>query len=157
MRLGNYGSYSQNFDSATKRKTMKAKTGGQGVKPKIDSWNASAKPVSARGTMKRHNFSKTSTLKSELSASNTFEALPREDPSVLTEKMPFFEMLKEFNKQQDHIIKSLKIYNKDASKNKYQLKNTMTKLDENLELRRKYLETKEIEQSLRYEDINFCS
>lgn len=146
MRLGNYGSYSQNLDSGSKRKTMKAKTGAQGIKPKIDSWNNSTKPASARGTLKRHNFSKTSMLKNELSAANTFEALPKEDPSGLTEQMPFFEMLKEFNKQQDHIIKSMKIYNKEASKNKYQLKNTMKKLDENKILRQKYFENKENEQ-----------
>ena len=44
---------------------------------------------------------------------------------VIMEQMPFFEMLKEFNKQQDYIIESIKIYNKDASKNKFQLKNTL--------------------------------
>mmetsp|Transcript_37227 Transcript_37227/g.42754 ORF Transcript_37227/g.42754 Transcript_37227/m.42754 type:complete len:97 (-) Transcript_37227:445-735(-) len=62
---------------------------------------------------------------------------------MLMEQMPFFEMLKEFNKQQDVIIESMKVYNKNASKNKLQLRNTLKKLEENKSLRIKYLENKE--------------
>lgn len=66
---------------------------------------------------------------------------------MLMEQMPFFEMLKEFNKQQDVIIESMKVYNKNASKNKLQLRNTLKKLEENKSLRIKYLENKENEHN----------
>lgn len=46
---------------------------------------------------------------------------------MIMEQMPFFEMLKEFNKQQDYIIESMQVYNKDASKNKFQLKTNTSK------------------------------
>ena len=121
-----------------------------GVQAKVNTWGNSARPVSDRNLKSKHNFSKGTARKSEFNSTQTFESVKS---SEALEPVPFFEMLKEFNKHQDHIIDSMRIYNKDASKNKHQLRNTLRKLEENKKLREKYFENKENEHNYELSEL----
>lgn len=110
------------IDSRLQAKGKQSKNNILNAKSKVDTWGKTARPTTERGIKQKHNFSKTSGLNSEVSSNHNPESSKHIEGYVSLEPLPFYDMLKEFNKHQDEVIQSIKIYNKDSSKNKYQLK-----------------------------------
>ena len=99
-----------------------------------------------------NDLNKTTVLNNRYSYANLKEN-KEEKVEAVFKKMPFHEMLKEFNSKQDYIMSCMKSYMKEASRNKFQLKNTLKKLEEGRVLREKYHNTLIVQHNSETADI----
>lgn len=111
------------------------------------SFGSSIKSTTSQAELKRHNFNKT-TRAANMDLSTPKVSLSiHEDLENINQELPLSEMLREFNSKQEHVMQCMKVYNKEASKNKFQLKNTLKLLDENRVLREKYHDNLQAQQN----------
>lgn len=111
------------------------------------SFGSSLKLATSQAELKRHNFNKTARASNAEFTTPKVACLIQEDLENISQELPLSEMLKEFNSKQEHVMQCMKVYNKEASKNKFQLKNTLKLLDENRVLREKYHDNLQAQQN----------
>ena len=151
MRLGSTMNKSTNNLSQPKHNLKKTNTGFlQYKKAKVVS--KKNKVITSRIDTGINDLNKTTVLNNRYSYANLKEN--KEDKvEAVFKKMPFHEMLKEFNSKQDYIMSCMKSYMKEASRNKFQLKNTLKKLEEGRVLREKYHNTLIVQHNSETADI----